>query len=57
MKNLLECARELFGLEGYECNPVSEHEGGRNLVYVCCKDGEKKFVLRVSGLGDRTEED
>ena len=57
MKSLLERAKELFGLEDYECSPVNEHEGGRNLVYVCCKDGEKQYVLRISGLGDRCEED
>ncbi len=57
MKGILECAKNVFELEGYECNPVSEHEGGRNLVYVCSKDGEKKYVLRISGLGDRAEEE
>lgn len=57
MKSVLECAKLLYELEGYECSPVSEHEGGRNLVYVCSKDGEKKYVLRISGLGDRAEEE
>lgn len=57
MKGILECAKNVFELEGYECSPVSEHEGGRNLVYVCSKDGEKKYVLRISGLGDRAEEE
>ncbi len=57
MKSLLECAKELFGLKNYECSPVNEHEGGRNLVYICSKDGEKKFVLRISGLSDRCEEE
>lgn len=57
MKNLLEHAMELFALEGYECSPVNEHEGGRNLVYVCSKNGENQYVLRISGLGDRREED
>lgn len=50
MKNLLERAKELFELEGYECSPVNEHEGGRNSVYVCSKDEEKQYVLRISGL-------
>ena len=57
MKSLLECVKELFGLKNYECSPVNEHEGGRNLVYICSKDGEKQYVLRISGLGDRCEED
>ena len=57
MKSLLERAKELFELDGYECSPVNEHEGGRNSVYVCSKDEEKQYVLRISGLSDRCEED
>lgn len=57
MRSILECAVELYELENYNCSPVNEHEGGRNLVYVCSKDGEKKYVLRISGLGDRREEE
>ena len=57
MKSLLERAKELFELDGYECSPVNEHEGGRNSVYVCSMDEEKQYVLRISGLSDRCEED
>ena len=57
MKSLLETAKALFALEGYECSPVSGHEGGRNLIYVCRREGENRYVLRVSALGDRPEED
>lgn len=57
MKSLLECAKELFGLEEYECSSVNEHAGGRNLVYICSKDGKKRYVFRISGLSDRCEED
>lgn len=57
MKSILEYVKNVFELEGYECSPVNEHEGGRNLVYVCSKEGEKKYVLRISGLGDRAEEE
>ena len=57
MKSLLENVKELFKLDGYDCSPVNEHEGGRNLVYICSKDGEKQYVLRISGLGDRSEEE
>lgn len=52
---LFDKAKELFSLNDYECFQVAGHEGGRNLVYVCSKDGEKEYVLRMSALGDRDE--
>lgn len=57
MKRILEHAKHLYSLD--ECNftPVSGHEGGRNRIFICSKDGEKKFVLRISATGDRTEND
>jgi hypothetical protein len=38
-------------------NEVPGHEGGRNRIYICTLDGEKKYVLRISATGDRTEEE
>ena len=57
MKRILEHAKHLYSLD--ECNftPVSGHEGGRNRIFICSKGGEKKFVLRISATGDRTEND
>ena len=57
MSNILEKAKSLYGLENYEFNQVAGHDGGRNCVFVCSNDGENKYVLRISGLGDRTEEE
>ena len=57
MKDILNYTKDLFALEDYECTQVTGHEGGRNLVYVCSKDGENKYVLRISALGDREEND
>ena len=54
---MTEKAKALYLLNGYEFHPISGHEGGRNLVYVCSLNGEKRYVLRISALGDRTEED
>ena len=54
---MTEKARTLYQLEDYEILPVPGHEGGRNLVWVCRLCGEKKYVLRISATGDRTEED
>ena len=46
---------KLFSLEDFDCREVEGHEGGRNRIFVCSKGDEKKFVLRISATGDRTE--
>ena len=56
-KNIIEKAKELFELDGYVFDQISEHEGGRNQIIVCEKNGEKDFILRISDLHDRTLED
>ncbi len=53
----LEQAVKLFSLQDYDCREVEGHEGERNKIFVCSKGGEKKFVLRISATGDRTEKD
>lgn len=53
----LEQAVKLFSLQDYVCREIEGHEGGRNRIFVCSKNGEKKFVLRISTTGDRTEND
>ena len=55
--NILNQARELYQLNGYELQAVAGHEGGRNDIYICSRGGEKKCVLRISATGDRTEEE
>ena len=57
MTNVCEEAKALYDLEGYDLEQVGGHDGGRNLVYVCKKNDEKKYVLRISALGDRTKKD
>ena len=54
---ILEHAIKLFSLEDYNCHEVEGHEGGRNRIFICSKGCEKKFVLRISATGDRTEND
>ena len=49
--------QSIFELEKFELTAVSGHEGGRNLVYICRKDGENPYILRISATGDRTEEE
>ncbi len=53
----LEQAVKLFSLQNYDCREIEDHEGGRNKIFVCSKGGEKKFVLRISAMGDRSEND
>lgn len=55
--NILNQARELYQLNDFELQAVPGHEGGRNDIYICSRGGEKKYVLRISTTGDRTEED
>ena len=57
MNTVIEKAKALYALDGYEYLQVPGHEGGRNEILVCRKDGENRYVLRVSALEDRTEED
>lgn len=57
MNRIPEKAKALYALEGYEFLQVPGHEGGRNEIRICRKDGENRYVLRVSALEDRTEED
>ena len=47
----------LFSLKDFEFQEVEGHEGGRNQIFICSKNDEKKFVLRISSTGDRTEKD
>ena len=56
MDNLKEAAT-LYRLDGYDLAAVAGHEGGRNTLFVCSRNGENKYVLRISMLGDRSEED
>lgn len=55
--NILDQAKELYELNGYELQAVAGHEGGRNEIYICTADDGRKRVLRISATGDRTEEE
>lgn len=54
---LLPLVSQLYQLEGYEIRPVKSHEGGRNFVYTCEKEGASSKVIRISFLKDRSRED
>ncbi len=53
----LETAKKLYTLNEYELSEVQGHEGGRNLIYTCRRNGNPEYVLRLSILGDRSFED
>ena len=57
MTGLLEQIQKRYALEGCAFAPISGHEGGRNLIVIVSRNGEKQYVLRISGLGDRSEND
>ncbi len=48
---------ELYGLKNHRLTPVPGHDGGRNRTYICGTDSDKQYVLRISDLDDRTEND
>ncbi len=55
MNKLIETSKKLYNLSDYDFREVEGHEGGRNRIFICSKGGQKKFVLRISATGDRTE--
>ena len=57
MKRILQQAKHLFALEDCTFAPVSGHEGGRNRIVTVSRNGEKQYILRISALGDRSEND
>ncbi|MBQ9252218.1 MAG: phosphotransferase [Clostridia bacterium] len=57
MNRILEKAKHLFALEDCTFTTISSHEGGRNRIVTVSRNGKKQYVLRISALGDRSEED
>ena len=57
MTGILDQAINLYSLEGCAFTPVSGHEGGRSRIVIVSRNGEKQYVLRISVLGDRSEND
>lgn len=54
---MLPLISELYGLEGYEIQPVKAHDGGRNVVYTCEKEGADAQIIRIAFLNDRSRGD
>ena len=57
MTVILEQIQKCFALESCTFTPVSGHEGGRNRIMIVSRNGNRQYVLRISALGDRSEND
>ncbi len=57
MDKLLDQAVKLYELEDCVFTQNACHEGGRNRIVVVSRGGEDRFILRISALTDRTEEE
>lgn len=54
---MLPLISSLYELEGYKFKPVDSHEGGRNVIFTCEKEGGESLILRIAYLKDRSRED
>ena len=54
--DFLEKAIRLYVLGDYDISEMAGHEGGRNSVYICKRNGIPELILRFSMLGDRTKD-
>jgi len=57
LMTLIQTGIELYGLETCTLKMVPPHEGGRNQVAICTKPNGNKYVMRISVLDDRDEND
>ena len=57
MTYILEQAKTIFDIEDCTFTPVIGHEGGRNLIVIVSRNGDNKYIFRISDIGDRTEKD
>lgn len=54
---LLPITSELYELVGYKITLVKAHDGGRNVVYRCEKEGAIAKIIRIAFLVDRNRDD
>lgn len=46
-----------YDMLGYRIYPLNLHKGGRNVIYICDKNDDLSFILRISYQEDRSRED
>ena len=56
MTGVLEQVKHLYPLADCTFTTMPGHEGGRNQIVIVSRNGEKQYVLRISALRDRNEE-
>lgn len=54
---LLPIISEMYELDGYKISLVEAHDGGRNVIYNCEKEGAIAKIIRIAFLEDRSRED
>ena len=57
MIGILEQTQKLYALAGCKFTAISGHEGGRNRIVIVSRNGDMQYVLRISTLRDRSEND
>ena len=57
MTGILEQVKNRYSLDSCTFTPVSGHEGGRNRIVIVSRNGDMQYVLRISTLRDRSEND
>lgn len=57
MEKIIDFCEKIYELEDCNLRLVDEHEGGRNIVFICSENMVDKYVIRISQLADREEED
>lgn len=55
--HLLPALSALYGLQGHAFRLIPAHEGGRNAVYRCEREGAATRMLRIAFLPDRSHAD
>lgn len=54
---LLPIISEMYELDGYKINLVKAHDGGRNVVCRCEREGAIAKIIRIAFLDDRNRDD
>lgn len=57
LEKIIDYCERIYELRDYNFRLVDEHEGGRNIVFICSKNMVDEYVLRISQLSDREEDD
>jgi len=54
---LLSIIAKKYELSDYKINAIKAHDGGRNVIYSCEREGGNDKIIRIAFLPDRNKED